>query len=107
MTLTSNHYATSAISLMVRNHPRGYLFTSLWLLGSGKTIEVSMWEGTIAVCQYDGEVNPDGEPHGVGTATKCSYRNAEFEGHFMFGVAHGKGKTLSVADLNCRNLHMA
>ena len=56
------------------------------------TIVVQMWDGSKANCQYKGEVNPNGEAHGIGKASKCSYRNAEIDGQFMFGVAHGKCK---------------
>ena len=56
------------------------------------TIEVQMWNGSKASCQYEGEINPDGEAHGIGRASKCSYLNAAIEGQFMFGVTHGKRK---------------
>ena len=68
------------------------MVTRSCLLGE-RTTRIKMWDGTMSICNYEGEVNLSGEAHGLGKALDCSYRNANTEGLFMFGEAHGTRKT--------------
>ena len=69
----------------------------MWLLGTA-TVEVMMWDGNVIDCEYVGDLNPDGEAHGIGKAT-CEENDSSFDGQFMFDVAHGKRKQRT-PDLN-------
>ena len=60
------------------------------MLGN-KTIEVQQWDGSYIDCEYEGDLNPDGEAHGVGMAS-CPEIDASFEGQFMSDEIHGKCK---------------
>ena len=53
---------------------------------------MQQWDGSAIDCDYTGDINPDGEAHGIGKAV-CPENNASFDGQFMFDVVHGKRKS--------------
>lgn len=60
-----------------------------YLTPGNTTVEVQQWDGSAIDCDYTGDINPDGEAHGIGKAV-CPENNASFDGQFMFDVVHGK-----------------